>query len=106
MGEVRVVDRGSKEIVVFLSGEVGRGMEAELGDALAEVALLERLDDLDRVVVDAGAVTAFDETGLNFLRDLHRNGRRQGYDLELAMLTDPVRTALDRAEWPPSTRTH
>jgi len=102
MGGVRVVDRGSKEIVVFLSGEVGRDMADELDGALAEVSLLERLDDLDRVVVDAGEVTAFDLTGVDFLRALHLKGKQEGYELELAMLTEPVREALDRIEWPPS----
>jgi hypothetical protein len=63
MGQVRVVDRASKEIVVFLAGDIDSGMEEQLNWALSEVTMLERLDDLHRVVVDAREVTSLGPAG-------------------------------------------
>lgn len=103
MGQVSVVDRGSREIVVFLRGDVDQAMEARLDEALSEVTLLERLDDLHRVIVDTREVTSFDEVGVRFLRKLEREGKEQDYELAFAMTSPPVTAALEQANWPYAT---
>jgi hypothetical protein len=100
MGQVQVVDRGSREIVAFLRGDIDEGMRAELSRALDEVALLERLDDLHRVVVDTREVTAFSRAGLEFLRKLEERGRAEDYEVALSMTSKPVLRALEDAHWP------
>jgi anti-anti-sigma regulatory factor len=100
MGQVRVVDRASKEIVVFLAGDIDGGMEEQLSQALSEVVLLERLDDLDRVVVDAREVTSLGPAGIRFLRNLERTGEEQGFDLAFSMLNGPALAALSEEQWP------
>lgn len=100
MGQVRVVDRASKEIVVFLAGDIDGGMEDELNQALSEVTLLERLDDLNRVVVDAREVSSLGPAGIRFLRNLERAGEEQGFDLAFSMLNAPALAALAEERWP------
>ena len=100
MGQVRVVDRASKEIVVFLAGDIDGGMEEQLNWALSEVTMLERLDDLHRVVVDAREVTSLGPAGIRFLRNLERTGAEQGYDLAFSMLNAQALEALTREHWP------
>lgn len=100
MGQVRVVDRASKEIVVFLAGDIDGAMEEQLNQALSEVTLLERLDDLHRVVVDAREVTSLGPAGIRFLRNLERTGTEQGYELAFSMLNAPALEALTREHWP------
>lgn len=100
MGQVRVVDRASKEIVVFLAGDIDGGMEEQLNWALSEVTLLERLDDLHRVVVDAREVTSLGPAGIRFLRNLERTGVEQGYDLAFSMLNAQALQGLSREHWP------
>lgn len=100
MGRISVVDRGSREIVVFLSGDIDQDMERQLDNALGEVTLLERLDDLHRVIVDTREVTSFGDTGVRFLRKLEREGKEQDYELAFAMTSPPVTAALERANWP------
>jgi anti-anti-sigma regulatory factor len=103
MGQVEVVDRGSREIVVFLRGDITSGMAKELSAALDEVGLLERLDDLHRAVVDTREVTAFDATGLDFLRRLEARGKAEDYEVALSMTSKPVLKALEDARWPYAT---
>lgn len=100
MGQVRVVDRASKEIVVFLSGDIDGGMEDELNQALSEVSLLERLDDLNRVVVDAREVSSLGPAGIRFLRNLERSGEEQGFELAFSMLNASALAALSEERWP------
>jgi hypothetical protein len=100
MGQVEVVDRGSREIVVFLRGDITGGMAKELTTALDEVAMLEELDDLHRVVVDTREVTAFDHAGLDFLRRLEERGKAEDYEVALSMTSKPVLKALEDAHWP------
>ncbi|WP_020579467.1 STAS domain-containing protein [Actinopolymorpha alba] len=99
MDDVEVVDRGSREIVVFLRGMIGPATESKLAAALQEVSLLEDLGNLDRVVVDTREVTAFDECGLRFLLEMERRGQAEGYEVAFSMISQPVLRALDRAHW-------
>lgn len=97
MGQVSVVDRGSKEIVVFLSGDIDRAMEDQLSDALRRVTLLERVNDLSRAVIDTREVTAFDDTGVRFVRRLEQIGHERAFDVALCMTSKPVSEALATA---------
>lgn len=96
MGHVEVVDRGSREIVVFLSGAIDRTMERPLADAIERVTLLERINDLHRVVVDTREVTSFEEAGLRFIERLERLGRAQDFDVALSMTSPAVNLAFQR----------
>ncbi len=100
MGQVEVVDRGSREIVVFLRGDITSGMAKELSAALEQVALLEQVDDLHRAVVDTREVTAFDRSGVDFLRRLEQRGKAEDYEVALSMTSRPVLRALEDAHWP------
>lgn len=98
MHDIEVVDRGSHEIVVFLRGDIDDDMEPDLRAALRAIALLEEINDLDRVVVDAREVTAMGPAGLCFLLNLERQG--QGlYEVDLATLSRPALRALERSHW-------
>lgn len=100
MGEVRVVDRGGREIVVFLSGDVGTSMATELDAAIDEVDALERIGLLERAIVDLQAVTAMDPRGVRFLQALQQRGALHGFDLDLTGISGPAHQALEQAEWP------
>lgn len=100
MGQVRVVDRASKEIVVFLAGDIDEAMEEQLNQALSEVTLLEQLDDLHRVVVDTREVTVLGPAGIRFLRKLERTGQEHDYELAFSMLNGPALAALTEQRWP------
>jgi anti-anti-sigma regulatory factor len=95
MGSVEVVDRGSLEIVVFLSGNVDEAMGLELDAALEEVARLEP----PRVVVDTHECTSFGTTGVQFLDALRRRGRLEGWEVDLAAIGPAVRPVLEEAGW-------
>ncbi|MBM7791348.1 hypothetical protein [Tenggerimyces flavus] len=103
MGQVEVVDRGSREIVVFLRGDITSGMAAQLSAALDQVGLLERVDDLHRAVVDTREVTAFGRAGVDFLRRLEARGKAEDYEVALSMTSQPVLRALEDAHWPHAT---
>jgi anti-anti-sigma factor len=96
--DVEVVDRGSHEIVVFLRGDIDDGMEHDLRAALRAIALLEEINDLDRVVVDARQVTSMGRAGLCFLLNLERQGQG-AYEVDLSALSRPVLRALERSHW-------
>jgi hypothetical protein len=96
---IEVVDRGAREIVVFLSGAVEEPTDRLLA-AITEVSRLEQLNGLDHVVVDMHRVTAIGETGLNFLRELINQGRRTGFDVSFAAMTGPAHRAVEAAGWP------
>jgi anti-anti-sigma regulatory factor len=100
MGEVNVVDRGSREIVVFLSGDIDDGMVELLRGAVEEVAQMERLNGLSHAVVDMHGVTALGEPGLAFLRDLSDRGRHRGFEVSFSALSGPAHRAVEAAGWP------
>ncbi|REF37045.1 STAS domain-containing protein [Thermasporomyces composti] len=98
MRDVEVVDRGSHEIVVFLRGDIDDAMEHDLRAALREIALLEEINDLDRVVVDARDVTTMGRAGLCFLLNLERYGEGR-FEVDLSALSRPALRALERSHW-------
>jgi hypothetical protein len=100
MGDVRVVDRGGREIVVFLSGDIGDGMEAQLNAAIDEVDSLEHLSLLDRAIVDLRDVTSMQPVGVAFLQALEQRGQQHGFDVDLTTISGPAHRALEKAHWP------
>jgi hypothetical protein len=100
MGSVEVVDRGSREIVVFLRDDVGTAEVDAMAAAVDEVDQLEELSSLSRVVVDCRAVTSLGDEGVQFLRRLQQRGERHGFTLSLSMLSQPAHHALEQAGWP------
>lgn len=68
MGEVEVADRGGREIVVFLSGDIDESTGDTLSEAIDEVVQLEQLNGLDHAIVDMHKVTSLGPAGLTFLR--------------------------------------
>lgn len=99
MGDVQVVDRGQREIVVFLSGDVDEAMAPALAAAVEEVDGLEHINLLNRAVVDLHGVTALGPEGVRFLRALDERGRRHGFDVSLAALSGPAHRTLESAGW-------
>jgi anti-anti-sigma regulatory factor len=95
MGSVEVVDRGSLEIVVFLSGDIKDGMGRELDAAIEDVARLEP----PRVVVDTHECISFGIAGVQFLDALRRRGRLEGWEVDLAAIGPAVRPVLEEAGW-------
>lgn len=100
MNGVDVVDRGAREIVVFLSGDVGDGLTSQLHDAIDEVTQLEDLNGLDHVVVDMHRVEALEQPGIVFLQELTRRGRESGFQVSFAALSGPAHRAVEDAGWP------
>jgi anti-anti-sigma regulatory factor len=100
MGEVRVLDRGGREITVFLVGEVGSMLAAEFDAALVEVETLTSVDQVDRVVVDLQGVTAMDQQAVTFLQALQQRGGDRGFDVDLTTISGPAHRALEQANWP------
>jgi hypothetical protein len=100
MGSVEVVDRGSREIVVFLRGDVGPAEAGALDGAIDEVDGLEQLSSLSRVVVDCRGVDSLGDDGVRFLRRLQERGERHGFALSLSMLSSAAHHALEDAGWP------
>ncbi|MBD0293309.1 MAG: STAS domain-containing protein [Jiangellaceae bacterium] len=99
MSEVRVVDRGSREIVVFLSGDVDEQMQDQLHAAVAEVAELEGLNGLSHAVVDMHGVSSLGPPGIAFLHELHERGRRSGFEVSFSALSGPAHRAVEAAGW-------
>lgn len=99
MGDVRVVDRGQREIVVFLAGAVDGTMRAALDRAVEEVDALEHLNLLDRAIVDMHAVETMDSAGIDFLHALAERGRRHGFDLQMSALSGAAHRALEHGGW-------
>jgi anti-anti-sigma factor len=99
MGTVEVVDRGGREIVVFLSGDIDEGLEDQLRQAVDEVAELELISGLNHVVVDMHRVRSLSETGLVFLRDLTARGDATGFEVSFAALTGAAHRAIEAAGW-------
>lgn len=95
MGTVRVVDRGSQEIVVFLSGDIEESMQDALDAAIEEVTVHEP----PRVVVDTHEATMLGPAGIGFLNALRARGQAEGYFVDLAAIGAAVRPALERAGW-------
>lgn len=95
MGTVQVVDRGSLEIVVFLSGNIDESMRSELEAALEEVSVHEP----PRVVVDTHAAASLGPAGIGFLNALRARGQVEGYFVDLAAIGPSVRPVLERAGW-------
>ncbi|MGH8823143.1 MAG: STAS domain-containing protein [Jiangellaceae bacterium] len=99
MGEVRVADRGSREIVVFLSGDIDDEMADALHAAVAEVAELESIGGLSHAVVDMHGVTALGAPGLTFLHELAERGRRSGFEISYSALSGAAHRAVEAAGW-------
>jgi anti-anti-sigma regulatory factor len=99
MGEIQVADRGSREIVVFLSGDIDDAMTGELQAAVDDVARLERLSQLSHAVVDMHAVTSLGRAGVAFLRELQGRGARAGFEVSFSNLNSTAHRALDEAGW-------
>lgn len=104
MGEIQVVDRGAREIVVFLSGGFGTD-EAEpsagrFAEAVNEVERLEKIDGLDHVIVNMHGVTAIDDHVVGFLQSLVDRGERRGFEVSFAEMPGAARQVLHDAGWP------
>lgn len=99
-GEVSVVDRGAREIVVFLSGTVDDVLSDQLHSAVDDVTKLEELNGLDHVVVDMHKVTALDHSGISFLHELIQRGHKAGYQVSFSSLCGPAHRAIEGAGWP------
>jgi anti-anti-sigma regulatory factor len=99
MPNVEVVDRGAREIVVFLSGDIDDTSAQALTHAIDEVDALEQLNGLSHAIVDMHGVTSFGEAGVAFLRELEGRGRRVGFDVSFSMMTGPAHRALEAAGW-------
>lgn len=99
MGQVEVVDRGGREIVVYLSGDIAESDRNALNDSIDEVAALERLNDLNFVVVDMHKVTSIEPAGVAFLRQLQDRGDRAGFDMSFSTVSAPAHRALEEAGW-------
>jgi anti-anti-sigma factor len=95
MGSVEVVDRGSQEIVVFLSGDIDDSTGRQLDQAIEEVAELEP----PRVVVDLHDCTSLGSVGVQFLDALRRRGRLDGWQVDLAAISPAARNVLEEAGW-------
>lgn len=95
MGSVEVVDRGSQEIVVFLSGDIDDSTGRQLDLAIEEVAELEP----PRVVVDLHDCTSLGPIGVQFLDALRRRGSLDGWGVDLAAISPAARAVLEQAGW-------
>ena len=99
MGEVQVADRGSREIVVFLTGDIDESLAGELHAAVDEVASLERLSSLSHAVVDMHGVTSLGPAGIAFLRELQVRGERAGFAVSFSHLSSTAHRDLEDAGW-------
>src|SRR4029453_3493234 len=93
MGSVEVVDRGSQEIVVFLSGDIDDSMGRQLDLAIEEVSALEP----PRVVVDLHDCTSLGPIGVQFLDALRRRGRLDGWEVGLSAISPAAPTVPEKA---------
>lgn len=99
MGQVEVVDRGGREIVVFLSGDIDESDQDALDASIDEVTALERLNGLSYTVVDMHKITSLGPSGIAFLRRLQGRGDRAGFDVSFSTLSAPAHRALEEAGW-------
>ena len=99
MGEVHVADRGSREIVVVLTGDIDESLADELHAAVEEVARLERLSSLSHAVVDMHGVTSLGHDGIAFLRELQGRGQRAGFEVSFSHLSSAAHRMLEEAGW-------
>ncbi|MFW6091347.1 MAG: STAS domain-containing protein [Actinomycetota bacterium] len=100
MGSVQVADRGSREIVVFLRGDIDESMSEALREAVEQVTRLEALEELSHAVVDMHGVTALGQAGLEFLRELEGRGLRSGFEVSFSNMSGPAHRAAEEAGWP------
>jgi hypothetical protein len=99
MGHVDVVDRGGREIVVFLSGDISESDQNVLNNSIDEVAALERLNGLNFAVVDMHGVTSLGPAGVAFLHQLQDRGDRTGFEVSFSAVSAPAHRALEDAGW-------
>lgn len=99
MSGVEVVDRGAREIVVFLSGDLNHESSERLHAAVDEVVRLEQLNALEHVVIDMHQVTEMGDPAIEFLRELSLRGRRSGFDVSFAAMSGPAHRAVEAAGW-------
>lgn len=99
MGTIEVVDRGGREIVVFLSGNIDDVLGDQLHEAVDEVATLERIGGLTHVVVDMHRVTELTSPGVAFLKELIERGRDAGFEVSFSSMTGPAHRAVEDAGW-------
>ncbi|NDL58117.1 STAS domain-containing protein [Phytoactinopolyspora mesophila] len=99
MNTVEVVDRGGREIVVFLSGDIDDALALQLRAAVEEVAELVQISGLTHAVVDMHRVRSLGEVGLEFLRNLTARGEATGFEVSFAALTGPAHRAIETAGW-------
>ncbi|WP_162606437.1 STAS domain-containing protein [Jiangella asiatica] len=99
MSAVQVVDRGAREIVVFLAGDVSGEPADSMRAAVEEVSRLEGLNALDHVVVDMHQVTELGDVGVAFLRELSDRGRRAGFEVSFAAMSGPAHRAVEAGGW-------
>lgn len=99
MSDVEVVDRGAREIVVYLSGDIDDAMTDALHRAVDEVVELERLSDLSHAIVDMHRVTSMGPAGVSFLRELENRGRRAGFVVSFSNMSGPAHRAVEAAGW-------
>lgn len=99
MGEVQVVDRGAREIVVFLTGDIDEPMTDALHAAVEEVTRLEQLSGLNHAIVDMHKVTSLGQAGISFLRELEGRGHRAGFEVSFSNMTGPAHRAVEASGW-------
>ncbi len=99
MSGVEVVDRGSREIVVFLSGDLDDESPDQVRTAVEEVTRLEELNALEQVVVDMHRVTELGDRGVGFLRELVERGARAGFSVSFSSMSGSAHRAVEAAGW-------
>jgi anti-anti-sigma regulatory factor len=99
MGKVQVVDRGAREIVVFLTGDIDEPMTDALHNAVDEVTRLEQLNGLNHAIVDMHGVTSLGQAGIDFLHELEGRGNRAGYAVSFSNMTGAAHRAVEAAGW-------
>ncbi|WP_157987688.1 STAS domain-containing protein [Jiangella endophytica] len=99
MSTVEVVDRGAREIVVFLSGVVGTDPDDAFGPAIDRVDRLEQLNALNHVVVNMHQVTGMSDAAFEFLRELSSRGRSKGFEVSFAAVSGPAHRAIEAHGW-------
>ena len=99
MGGIEVVDRGAREIVVFLTGDIDDETAEYMHAAVERVARLEELNALSHAVVDMHAVTHLGSAGIAFLRELSERGKNAGFEVSFSALSGPAHRAVEAAGW-------
>ena len=99
MSGVEVVDRGAREIVVFLTGDIGDETAQHMHAVVDEVARLEELSALNHAVVDMHAVTRLGQPGIAFLRELTQRGKKAGFSVSFSAMSGEAHRAVEAAGW-------